>query len=69
MCCTTLASVLTLAVLPDDDPVKILGRALALRKWRNGARKNACGSHIHILIVVFSNRENKTPQTDVVWNI
>lgn len=57
-----LASVFSLAVLSDNDPVEIFRFLLTLRQRGSGTREDSRWSNINVLIIVFPDRKDQTPK-------
>lgn len=63
----TLARILSLAVLTDDHPVKVIGPALAQR--RLGAAEYPCWAHVRILLERLADGESQPPQGNMIRDV
>jgi hypothetical protein len=62
-----VAGVFALAVLANDDPVKIFLAAVA--EGGGGASQDSGGAHVGILLEGLAEGEAEAPEGDVVWDI
>lgn len=64
---TTLTRILSLAVLTDDDPVKVIGSALAQRGL--GAAEYTCWAYVSVLLERLADGESQTPQGNMIGDV
>lgn len=69
VCRAALPCVFALAVFADDDPIERVRVGFACRKRRLRAWEDSRGSDVDVLVHVFANGEDETPEGDMVGYI